>query len=87
MPDDISNSTRERMPDMSTKREEELNDMAKRLGLMLIKSRAKRRTPHDHRQYRIVDINNVVQAGENFDMSLNDVEKFLKDREGKPANI
>ena len=67
---------------MSTKREEQLTEIAKRLNLTLIKSRAKRRSEHDHKQYRIVDISNIVLAGEKFDMSLDDVEKFLKDFEG-----
>ena len=69
---------------MSPKREEQLNDMAKRLNLMLIKSKAKRRTEDDHQQYRIVDIDNVILAGEKFDMSLDDVEKFLQEREHSP---
>ena len=68
---------------MLSKREQELNDMAKRLGLVLIKSKAKKKLPDDHQQYRIVDVSNVIQAGEKFDMSLDDVEKFLKERESK----
>ena len=68
---------------MFTKREEQLNDMAKRLGLVLIKSKAKKKLPDDHQQYRIVDVSNVIQAGEKFDMSLDEVEKFLQERESK----
>ena len=68
---------------MLSKREQELNDMAKRLGLVLIKSKAKKKLPDDHQQYRIVDVSNVIQAGEKFDMSLGEVEKFLQERESK----
>ena len=66
---------------MLSKREQQLNDLAKQLGLVLIKSKAKRKLPDDRQQYRIVDISNVIQAGEKFDMSLDEVEKFLKERE------
>jgi hypothetical protein len=68
---------------MLSKREQELNDMAKRLGLVLIKSKAKKKLPDDRQQYRIVDVSNVVQAGEKFDMSLDEVEKFLQERESQ----
>ena len=68
---------------MLSKREQELNDLAKRLDLVLIKSKSKWRTPEDYQRYRIVDISNVIQAGEKFDMSLDDVEKFLKERESQ----
>ena len=68
---------------MISKREQQLNDLAKQLGLVLIKSKAKRKLPDDRQQYRIVDISNVIQAGEKFDMSLDEVEKFLKEREAE----
>ena len=68
---------------MLSKREQELNDMAKRLGLVLIKSKAKKNLPDDHQQYRIVDVSNVIQAGEKFDLSLDEVEKFLQERESQ----
>jgi hypothetical protein len=71
---------------MSSKREEQLMERAKRLNLEVIKSKAKRRMPDDHQQYRIVDINNTVLAGENFDMSLEDVEKFIQERESTPQS-
>ena len=71
---------------MSTKREDELTEMAKRHNLTLIRSKAKTRSEDDHQQYRIVDINNVVLAGEKFDMSLDEVEKFLKEYESKPES-
>jgi hypothetical protein len=70
---------------MLSNREEQLNALAKRLNLVLIKSKAKRRTEDDHQQYRIVDINNVIQAGEKFDISLDEVEKFLQERERSPV--
>jgi hypothetical protein len=71
----------------SKKREEELNSMARELGLQIIKSKAKKRTENDHKQYRIVDLNNTVLAGEYFDMSLDDVEMFLKERARHPENV
>jgi hypothetical protein len=72
---------------MSSDREEQLIHMARRLNLELIKSRAKKWMPEDHQQYRIVDINNVIQAGKNFDMSLDEVEKFLQERESQLQSI
>jgi len=71
----------------SNKREEELNSMARELGLQIIKSKAKMRTEKDRKQYRIVDLNNTVLAGEYFDMSLDDVEIFLKERARNPENV
>jgi hypothetical protein len=71
----------------SKKREEERNSMARELGLQIIKSKAKKRTENDHQQYRIVDLNNTVLAGEYFDMSLEDVEMFLKERARHPENV
>ena len=87
IPGDIPNGIRERISKMSSNREDELTHMAKRLNLELIKSKAKKRTENDHQQYRIVDINNIVLAGEYFDMSLDDVEKFLKERESNPESV
>lgn len=73
---------------MSSKREDQLIDRAKRLNLEIIKSKAKKRMPDDHQQYRIVDINNVILAGEYFDMSLDEVEKFLEEREAQePSTV
>ena len=71
----------------SNKREEELNSMARELGLQIIKSKAKMRTEKDRKQYRIVDLNNTVLAGEYFDMSLKDVEMFLEERARHPENV
>jgi hypothetical protein len=71
----------------SNKREEELNSRARELGLLIIKSKAKKRTENDHQQYRIVDLNNTVLAGEYFDVSLDDVEKFLEERARNPENV
>jgi hypothetical protein len=72
---------------MSPDREKQLTHMAKRLNLEIIKSKAKKWMPDDHQQYRIVDINNVIQAGKDFDMSLDDVEKFLQEREAEQASM
>ena len=71
----------------SNKREEELNSRARELGLLIIKSRAKKRTENDHQQYRIVDLNNTVLAGEYFDVSMDDVAKFLEERARNPESV
>ena len=71
----------------SNKREEALNSRARELGLLIIKSKAKKRTENDHQQYRIVDLNNTVLAGEYFDVSLDDVEKFLEERAHNPESV
>ena len=71
---------------MSSKREDQLVERARRLNLEVIKSKAKKRMPDDHQQYRIVDISNMILAGEYFDMSLDDVEKFLEERELQQTN-
>jgi len=67
-------------------REKLLEKMAKQQGLVLIKSKAKKRTEDDHKQYRIVNVSNVIQAGEKFDLNLDDVENFLKARENQEVS-
>jgi len=71
---------------MSSNREDQLVERARRLNLEVIKSKAKKQMPDDQQQYRIVDIDNVILAGEYFDVSLDDVEKFLEEREAQQTN-
>ena len=54
---------------------------AKRLGLFLVKSKARRWSVDDHQGYRIINRQNGVEAGEKFDLSLGDVESILDDYE------
>lgn len=62
--------------------ENRLRRMAKRLGLALAKSRAKRWSVDDQQQYRILEPNgNRIIQGESFDLSLDAVEAFLAKRE------
>ena len=61
-----------------------LRRWAKRLGLRLHKSRAKKISIDILGGYRLVDIysNNVV-GGEKYDCEINDVEKLLKEYEDR----
>jgi hypothetical protein len=48
--------------------------------LTLRKSRARTFTVHDQGGFRIIDRNyNWLVAGENFDLTLEDVERFLRE--------
>lgn len=57
-------------------RESRLRRRAKRLGLTLRKSRARRLTLDDRGLYRVVKEGWIV-AGEKFDLTLDDVEALL----------
>jgi len=47
---------------------------------VLFKSRKKKNTdPDDLGGYRIVDCENCIERGRNFDLSLDDVEDFVKE--------
>jgi hypothetical protein len=63
-------------------REIRLRNWATRLGLSLHKSRARHWSINNHQRYMIVNPNlKKVFAGEHYDLSLDDVEEFLKDEE------
>ena len=63
-------------------RENRLRRMAKRLGLVIQKSRVRTIHLDDIGEYMIIDLyGNYVVAGERFDCSLDDVEDFLTDYE------
>jgi hypothetical protein len=50
---------------------------ATRLGYSLEKSHAKLWSINDHQEYRIVDLNNTIKAGQKFDLTLEKVFLFL----------
>jgi len=55
-------------------------------GLILNKSRVKNLSCDDQGGYRIVDLyTNRIEAGERFDLSLEDVEMFARDGEAQGA--
>ncbi len=58
-------------------REAKVRKVLKRLGLALVKSPAHLWNTNNQQGYQIVDPeSNSIVAGENFDLSLHDVEKF-----------
>lgn len=70
------------MGDGEKVRENRLRRWADRLGLSLRKSRARHWHFDDRGGYRIIDaFHNVIEAGEKFDLDLDDVEAFLEARE------
>lgn len=48
-------------------------------GFILKKSRTRNPKFNDAGGYMIVNLNNVVEAGEKFDLSLDDVERFINE--------
>jgi hypothetical protein len=56
-----------------------LRSLAKRQGFVIKKSRMMTRTLNNQGGYMITDLNNIIQAGEKFDLTLDDVEKFLEE--------
>jgi hypothetical protein len=58
-------------------RENRLRRMAERQGLALEKSRARYWRVDDHGGYRVVDGSNSVKAGGRYELTLNEVEKYL----------
>jgi len=58
-----------------------LRRMAKRLGLEMQKSRARRVRVDDHGLWRIVTARGHVLAGETFELTLDDVSAWLDQRE------
>lgn len=51
-----------------------------RQGLRLQKSRARSWSVDDHQGYRIVNRDNVIEAGEKFDLLIEDVERWALPR-------
>jgi hypothetical protein len=56
---------------------------AKRLDLVLIKSRARRWSVNNRQGYQIIDTHNRILVGEKLDLDLAQVEKFLDSHEAK----
>jgi len=56
---------------------------AARQGLVFKKSRARRWSVNNQQGYMLMDFNNKIEVGEKFDLTLDDVEKFLGVREGE----
>lgn len=65
-------------------KENYLRRQAKRLGLHLKKSRAKKWSYDDQCKYQIIDpYYNFIKWGEKFDLSIDDVEEILNKHEEK----
>ncbi len=62
-------------------RENYYRRMAERLGLILKKSRAKKFSIDDLGYYMITNRNNIIVAGEKFDLSLDAVASYLEEYE------
>lgn len=63
-------------------RENYLRRKATRLGFFLKKSRGKKWKIHDRQGYMIIDTQfNSIECGQDFDLSIEDVEKFLAESE------
>jgi hypothetical protein len=52
---------------------------AKRLHLLLEKSRARKWGIDDHQGWRIIDFNNNIIAGEKYDLTIEQAAKYLDD--------
>jgi len=70
---------------MSAKAHENfLRDKARRLGLLLQKSRARYWSIDDQGEWMVLDPNtNIIISGEKFSLTVEDVEKFLDGYEEK----
>ncbi len=69
-------------------RENRLRKYAHRLGLILKKSRAKRRDTDTYPGYMIINAeNHIVEAGGQFGLDLDAVEKYLKEYESKKKGL
>jgi hypothetical protein len=65
------------------RREDRLRRFARRQGLALRKSRVRRPHLDDHGGYRIIDADrNYIVAGEKFNLTLDDVDDYLRESWG-----
>lgn len=65
-------------------RENYLRRMAKRQGLELQKSKARKWSIDNHQGYRIIDPTvNRIEAGEKYNLTLDEVERYLTKNEKK----
>jgi hypothetical protein len=56
---------------------------AKRLHLLLEKSRARKWGIDDHQGWRIIDSNNIIMVGEKYDLTIEEAAKYLDELEVK----
>ena len=74
------NDTVTKKSDPEKLRENRLRRSAERQGFQIRKSRTKHTNIDDYGGYRIVNsFFNTVEAGERFDLTIDDVEKFLNE--------
>lgn len=73
------------MNDESEKSQERrLNELAKQLGYELQKDRPQGRDMEHQGGYKVVNAEGVAEAGEHFELTLDDVERFLTDKDNRP---
>jgi len=64
--------------------ESRLRKLASQLGYELKKDRPEGRDMNHQGGYMVVNSQNAAEAGENFELTLDDVERFLSDKENRP---
>jgi hypothetical protein len=62
-------------------REVNMRRWAARLGLILRKSKKRNWSINDYGGYMIVNFDNCIEAGEKYDLTLDQVEAYLRDDE------
>ena len=73
------------MNDESEKSQERrLRELASQLGYELKKDRPEGRDMNHQGGYMVVNSQNIAEAGENFALTLDDVERFLADKGNRP---
>lgn len=70
------------MNDESEKSQEiRLRNLAKQFGYELEKDRPQGRDMEHQGGYRVINAQGIAVAGENFELTLDDVERFLTDQD------
>lgn len=70
------------MNDESEKsKERRLSKLAKQFGYELQKDRPQGRDMEHQGGYKVVSAEGIVEAGEHFELTLDDVERFLTDQD------
>jgi hypothetical protein len=73
------------MNDESEKSQEKrLRELASQFGYELKKDRPEGRDMNHQGGYMVVNSQGIAEAGENFELTLDDVERFLTDKENRP---
>ena len=65
--------------------EKRLRQLAKQLGYELEKDRPEGRDMEHQGGYKVVNADGIAEVGEHFELTLDDVERFLTDREDHPS--